>query len=310
MPGPRMPGVSLPDVPWPSGTVTMLFTDIEGSTAGNRSVGTDRWEEILEIHGRILRTAFAEHGGVAIRTEGDAFFIVYTSATSAVAAAAAAQRELHRTAWPHGVVVRVRMGLHTGEARPATAKTGMDYIGVEVVRAARIAAAGHGGQVLISDTTRALVHDQLGAGMDLRDLGEHRFKGLERPQRVYQLLVDGIPDDFAPLRSLDATPNNLPTQTTSFVGRGPEIARALELLNAGRLLTLTGSSGTGKTRLALQVTAGAIERFSAGAWLVELAPVTDPAGVATAVAVALHVSVRCRRPRCGAAAAPASSGRS
>jgi len=270
----------------------MLFTDIEGSTVGIQSLGSDRWEELLELHTQILRTALLANEGIPVRTQGDAFFVVFTSARAAVAAAAAAQRGLQRASWPHGAAVQVRMGLHTGEARPATTKTGMDYIGFEVHRAARIAAAGHGGQVLISDTTRALVHDQLGDGIDLRDLGEHRFKDLERPQRVYQLLVDGLPDQFPPLRSLDATPNNLPTQTTSFVGREPDIARALTLLDAGRLLTFTGSGGTGKTRLALQVTAAALDRFSAGAWLVELAPITDPAGVAGAVAAALHVSER------------------
>ena len=270
----------------------MLFTDIEGSTAGIRALGSDRWEQLLELHGQILRATLSEHDGIPVRTEGDAFFVVFTSARSAVAAAAAAQGELHRAPWPHGATVRVRMGLHTGEARPATTKTGMDYIGFEVTRAARIAAAGHGGQVLISDTTRALVHDQLADGLELRDLGEHRFKDLERPQRVYQLVIDGLPDDFPPLRSLDATPNNLPTQTTSFVGRESEIAKALALLDASRLLTFTGSGGTGKTRLALQVTAAALDRFAAGAWLVELAPITDPTGVAGAVAAALHVSER------------------
>jgi len=270
----------------------MLFTDIEGSTQQVQALGPDRWEEILELHSAILRAALAANEGVEIRTEGDAFFAVFTSARAAVAAAAAAQRELHRASWPNGAAIRVRMGLHTGEARPAATTAGTDYIGFEVHRAARIAASGHGGQVLISDTTRALVHEQLGDGIDLRDLGEHRFKDLERPQRVYQLLIDGLPDDFPPLRSLDLTPNNLPTQITSFVGRETEIAKALTLLDAGRLLTFTGSGGTGKTRLALQVTAAAIDRFSAGAWFVELAPITDPAGVAAAVAAALHVSER------------------
>ncbi|MDP9274615.1 MAG: tetratricopeptide repeat protein [Chloroflexota bacterium] len=289
--------MSLPDVPWPMGTITMLFTDIEGSTTGIQELGSDRWEGVLEVHAKILRAALAANAGIEVRTEGDAFFAVFTSAAAAIAAAAAAQRELQNAGWPHGAAVRVRMGLHTGEARPATAAAGADYVGFEVHRAARIAAAGHGGQVLVSDTTRALVHDQLGEGIELRDLGEHRFKDLERPQRVYQLLVDGLPDDFPPLRSLDATPNNLPTQITSFVGREPEIAKALGLLHAGRLLTLTGSGGTGKTRLALQVTASALERFSAGAWLVELAPVTDPAGVAAAVAATLHVSERAGHDR-------------
>ncbi|MBA2370097.1 MAG: tetratricopeptide repeat protein [Chloroflexi bacterium] len=284
--------MSFSRVPWPAGTVTMLFTDIEGSTAQVAALGSDRWEEVLKLHAGILRAALAQNDGAEVRTEGDAFFAVFTSASAALAAAVAAQRGLHAADWPHGAAVRVRMGLHTGEARPATTGAGTDYIGFEVHRAARVAAAGHGGQILVSDTTRALVHDQPGRGVALRDLGEHRFKDLERPQRVYQLLVDGLPDDFPPLRSLDATPNNLPTQTTSFIGREREIEKALGLLDSGRLLTLTGSGGTGKTRLALQVTAGALDRFSAGAWLVELAAVTDPAAVATAVAGALHISER------------------
>ncbi|MDP9245980.1 MAG: tetratricopeptide repeat protein [Chloroflexota bacterium] len=289
--------MSLPGVQWPAGTVTMLFTDIEGSTAGIQALGSDRWEEVLEVHAEILRTALATNAGIEVRTEGDSFFAVFTSATAAIAAAVAAQRGLQSVEWPHGAAVRVRMGLHTGETRPATTAAGADYVGFEVHRAARIAAAGHGGQVLISDTTRALVHDQLGAGIGLRDLGEHRFKDLAQQQRVYQLLVDGLPDDFPPLRSLDATPNNLPTQTTSFVGREPEIAKALGLLDGGRLLTLTGSGGTGKTRLALQVTASALDHFSAGAWLVELAPVTNPGDVAATVAAALHVSERAGHDR-------------
>jgi len=184
------------------------------------------------------------------------------------------------------------MGLHTGEARPASAAAGVDYVGFEVHRAARIAAAAYGGQVLLSDTTESLVRDALAPGLALRELGEHRFKDLVRPQRIYQLLIDGLPDTFPPLRSLDSTPNNLPTQTTTFVGRQRELASAIELLGMTRLLTLTGPGGSGKTRLALHLAADVLDRYPDGAWLVELASVTDPAAVGQAVAAAVRVGER------------------
>jgi predicted ATPase len=190
--------------------------------------------------------------------------------------------------------MRVRMGLHTGEVR--TGAGGVDYAGFEISRAARIAAAGYGGQVLVSDTTESLVRDGLGPGLTLRELGEHRFKDLVRPQRIYQLVIEGLPDSFPPLRSLDATPNSLPTQTTTFVGRQRELAKAAELLQTTRLLTLTGPGGSGKTRLALHLAAAVLDRYPDGVWLVELAPVTDPAGVARAVAAAVHISEQPGRP--------------
>jgi len=276
-------------VPLPSGTVTFLFTDIEGSTASVHTLGADRWESVLEVHSRIIRDALATNGGAEVRTEGDAFFAVFTSPSAAVAAAAAAQRGLAAARWPDERPVRVRMGLHTGEGRPASAAAGADYVGFEIHRAARIAAAGHGGQVLVSETTESLVRDGLGAGLGLRNLGEHRFKDLIRPERVYQLLIDGLPSDYAPLRSLDSTPNNLPSQVTSFVGRQRELATALALLSSSRLVTLTGAGGTGKTRLALHVAADVLGRFPDGAWLVELASVTDPAAVGPTVASALRI---------------------
>jgi len=172
-----MPGVSLPGVPWPMGTITMLFTDIEGSTTGIQALGSDRWEDVLEVHAKILRAALAANEGIEVRTEGDSFFAVFTSARAAIAAAAAAQRELHGAEWPHGAALRVRMGMHTGEARPATTDAGTDYIGFEVHRAARIAAAAHGGQILLSDATRALVHDQLRDGTDPSRPGRAPLQG-------------------------------------------------------------------------------------------------------------------------------------
>jgi predicted ATPase/class 3 adenylate cyclase len=270
----------------------MLFTDIEGSTTAVRALGADRWEDVLEIHSRIIRDAIAAYGGTEVRTEGDAFFVVFTSPIGAVGAAESAQRGLSDATWPYGIAIAVRMGLHTGEARPASSAAGADYVGFEVHRAARIAAAGHGGQVLISETTAALVRDALTQGLALRDLGEHRFKDLVRPERLYQLLIDGLPDHFPPVRSLDATPNNLPTQATSFVGRESELASALALFTSNRLLTLTGSGGTGKTRLAIHIAADTLDRYADGAWLVDLAPITDPAAVGSTVALALHIPER------------------
>jgi predicted ATPase/class 3 adenylate cyclase len=278
--------------PLPSGLLTFLFTDIEGSTTSVQELGADRWESVLEVHSRIIRDALATNGGVEVRTEGDAFFAVFTSPSAAVAAAAAAQRGLAAATWPDGGPVRVRMGLHTGEARPASGAAAVDYVGFEVHRAARIAAAGYGGQVLVSETTESLVRDGLAQGLAFHDLGEHRFKDLARSQRVYQLLIDGLRDDYPPLRSLDSTPNNLPSQVTSFVGRERELAAALALLSTGRLLTLTGAGGTGKTRLALHLAADVLDRFPDGAWLVELAPVTDPGAVGPTVASALHIPER------------------
>jgi predicted ATPase/class 3 adenylate cyclase len=276
----------------PAGIVTMLFTDIEGSSDSVRALGPDRWESVLESHAAIIRDALDRYAGFMVRSEGDSFFAVFTSPSEAVAAVAEMQRRLHETAWPHEASVRVRMGLHTGEARPASAASGVDYVGFEVSRAARIAAAAHGGQVLVSDTTESLVRDLLAPGLTLRELGEHRFKDLVRPQRIYQLVIDGLPDSFPTLRSLDSTPNNLPTQTTTFIGRQRELASAVERLQATRLLTLTGPGGSGKTRLALHLAADLLERFPDGVWLVELAPVTDPAGIAPTLAAAAHISER------------------
>jgi predicted ATPase/class 3 adenylate cyclase len=274
----------------------MLFTDIEGSSDSVRALGADRWESVLERHTAIIREALNKHDGFVVRSEGDSFFAVFTSPSEAVAAVAEMQRRLHETTWPHDASVRVRMGVHTGEARPASAASGVDYVGFEVSRAARIAAAAHGGQVLISDTTESLVRDLLVPGLTLRELGEHRFKDLVRPQRIYQLVIDGLPDSFPALRSLDSTPNNLPTQTTTFIGRGRELASAVDRLETTRLLTLTGPGGSGKTRLALHLAADLLERFPDGVWLVELAPITDPAGIAPNLAAAAHIGERPGRP--------------
>lgn len=255
----------------PTGIVTCLFTDIEGSTRLEIELGTGPYRDIRERHRALLREAFAAHGGYEQGTEGDSFFIIFPSAAQAIAAATAAQRSLVAEPWPDGVVVRVRMGLHTGEIEAA----GGDVIGLAINRAARIASAAHGGQVLLSDTTRALAADALPDGATLRDLGQHRLKDLRAPERLSQLVIDGLPSDFPPPRSIDARPNNLPTQLTTFVGREHELEEAQALLSRTRLLTFTGPGGTGKTRLSLQLAAAAADAYPDGIWFVALEAVRD-----------------------------------
>ena len=268
----------------PTGTVTFLFTDIEGSTGLLQALG-DRYPAVLDAHAEIIRRAVAEGGGVEVSTHGDAFFVVFRSPAGAVRAAIAAQRGLAAHDWAPGPPVRVRMGVHTGEG----VLGGDDYAGLDVHRAARIADAAHGGQVLLSDATRGLVQHTLPAGASLRDLGEHRLRGLEEPERLHQLVAEDLAADFPPPRTLDARPNNLPLQLTSFVGREDEIAEVERLLGQTRLLTLTGPGGTGKTRLALQAAGELLTRFRDGSCFVDLSPVNDPALVPAVVANALGV---------------------
>jgi predicted ATPase/class 3 adenylate cyclase len=240
----------------PTGTVTFLFTDIEGSTKLLHELG-DRYAEVFAEHRRIVRHAFAAHDGVEVDTQGDAFFVAFARATDAAAAAADAQRGLAEGQ------VRVRMGIHTGEP----IRTDEGYAGMDVHRAARIAAVGHGGQVLISQTSRDLLDDHV----ELRDLGAHRLKDLTQAQRIYQL---GDGEDFPPLKSLQRT--NLPVTATALVGREQELTELCGLLGNGtRLVTVTGAGGSGKTRLALQVAAELSDDFGDGVFFVPLAPVQD-----------------------------------
>ncbi|MBI4213361.1 MAG: adenylate/guanylate cyclase domain-containing protein [Chloroflexi bacterium] len=268
--------------PLPSGTATFLFTDIEGSTRLVQELG-DRFDPVLDAHHRIMRETTAAHEGHVVSTEGDAFFVVFRSAIRAVQAAIAAQEALRTNDWPPDVAVKVRMGMHTGEATLG----GDNYVGIDVHRAARISAVGYGGQVLISETTHALVRDTLPMGIHLRDLGQHRLKDLLRPEHLYQLELPGAQQDFPPLRTLDALPNNLPLQLTSFIGREREVAEGRRLLEDTRLLTLTGPGGTGKTRLSLQIAAEISDQFADGTFFVPLAPVSDPDMVPAAVAQSL-----------------------
>ncbi len=269
----------------PTGTVTFLFTDIEGSTRLLQQLG-DRYADVLADCRRLVRMAVQERGGQEVDTEGDAVFAAFPSGREALVAAVTAQQNILRHSWPNGASLRVRMGLHTGEARVAEG----GYVGLDVHRAARIAAAAHGGQVLVSDVTHALVVRDLPEGLSLRDLGEHRLKDLAHPHRLFQVLAPDLPADFPPLRSLDAHLHNLPIQLTSFIGRVREIAEVKGLIGAARLVTLTGSGGAGKTRLALQAASEVVEGYPDGAWVAEFAPIADPALVPKTVATALNVS--------------------
>lgn len=268
----------------PSGTVTFLFSDIEHSTRLLQHLG-NRYAEVLAAYRQLLREAFQEWDGYEIDTAGDGFFVAFQRATHAVVAAVAAQRTIAAHPWPEGVPVRARMGMHTGE--PALAAGG--YVGLDVHRAARICTAGHGGQTLLSQTTRALVEHDLPAAVRLRDLGDHRLKDLQRPERLYQLVIPDVPADFPPLKSLDAHSHNLPVQPTPLIGREQVGATACGLLRRTdvRLLTLTGPGGTGKTRLGLQVAADLLEDFESGVYFVPLAVIRDPALVASSIARAL-----------------------
>jgi predicted ATPase/class 3 adenylate cyclase len=270
----------------PTGTVTFLFTDIEGSTR-ILTLMADGYADLLDRHSQIMRSAIRENGGTEVTTEGDSFFAAFPSATDALAAAASAQRALAAARWPEGGSVRVRMGLHTGEGRLG----GDSYVGLDVHRAARIAAAGHGGQILLSDSTRALVEESLSPDVHVRDLGQHRLKDFETPIRISQLDIDGLAIDFPALKTLDVHPGNLPEQLTTFIGRQREVREVIELVRANRLVTLTGPGGTGKTRVALRVAAELLPEHRDGAFFVDLAAIRDPALVPLAVAHALGVRV-------------------
>jgi len=266
----------------PAGTVTFLCTDVEASTALLQSLGDRRYADVLAEHRRLLREAFAAGRGREVDTQGDAFLVVFARASDAVAAARTAQLALLRHPWPEGASPRVRIGLHTGE--PVQGTEG--YVGLDVHRAARICSAGHGGQILVSEPTRALVAEAPPDGMSFQELGEHRLKDLAEPMRLFQVVAAELPLAFPPLNTLDDRPNNLPAELTTFIGRDREIAEVKGLFPAARLVTLTGFAGVGKTRLALRAAADLLPDYPHGAWLAELAPLTDGALVAKAVAAA------------------------
>jgi len=281
----------MPDLP--TGTVTFLFTDIEGSTT--------RWEQqraamqvALARHDALLRRAIDDHGGHVFKTVGDAFCAAFASPLAALEAALAAQRALAGEDWGAVGLVCVRMAMHTGLAQ----QRDDDYFGPPLNRVARLLSTGHGMQVLLSGVTQELVRDQLPADTALRDLGEHRLKDLIRPERIFQLVAPDLPGDFPPLKTLEHRPNNLPLQPTPFIGRERELEAVQQRFGQPdvRLLTLTGTGGTGKTRLALQVAADLLDDFHDGVWFINLAPITDPALVASTIASTLGVTEAAGQP--------------
>jgi len=268
----------------PTGTVTFLFTDIEGSTRLAEHLGSG-FAGLLETHHRLLSDAVRSHRGVVVNTQGDAFFAVFPHAADALSAAVAAQTAMAHEPWPGGVEVRVRMGMHSGEA----VQGATDYVGLAVHRASRVASLAYGGQVLLSEATRRLASIDPPPRVTFSDLGRHRLKDLTEPEQLHQLSHPALPGDFPPLRSLDAFRHNLPVATTSFVGRETEVAALAKHLGEDRLVTLLGPGGSGKTRLALQVAAERVDQHADGVWLTELAPWGDPELVPAALASVLGV---------------------
>jgi class 3 adenylate cyclase len=249
----------------PTGTVTFLFTDLEGSTKLWQQ-SPDSMETALQRHDEIIRSCVAVRGGYIFATGGDGFSVAFASAGDAIAVAVESQRALVAETWPPGVELRVRMGVHTGVAQERDG----NYFGSTLNRIGRLHAVAHGSQVIVSDATATLVKDEV----DLRDLGRHRLRDFDESS-IFQVLADGLPDNFPALRTLDTTAHNLPSALDEFVGRDGELRDLLELLRASRLVTLTGVGGTGKTRLALEAATHELGRFSDGVWVVELAALTE-----------------------------------
>ncbi len=269
-------------------TFTFLFTDIEGSTALLRRLREGLYAQVLADHRSLIRSGLTAHGGREVDTQGDGLFAVFSSPSACLAAVMDMQNALETHAWPGGEHVRVRMGTHTGEA----SQTATGLIGLDVHRAARVAAVGYGGQALMSETAAALVRDSLPADAALKDLGVHRLKDLGRPERIFQLQAPGLQAEFPPLRSLGnpALLNNLPAQLSTFIGRDRELSEVRALGESSRMVTLTGAGGCGKTRLSLQVAAEMLDGAGDGVWLVELAAVSDPDAVPSAIAGALGIA--------------------
>jgi predicted ATPase/class 3 adenylate cyclase len=270
----------------PSGVVTFLMTDIEGSTR-LWAEAPDAMRAALARHDAITTFAVAEQGGFLLkpRGEGDSTFSVFGRPTDAVNAACALQTALTAESWPEGAALAVRIAVHTGEADLGVD----DYYGMTVNRCARLRSIAHGGQVLVSEATAGLVRELLSEGIALRDLGFQRLRDLAEPERVSQLLHASLPSDFPALRTIDLVPNNLPYQVSTFVGREAEMTKIRELLRGTRLLTLTGAGGVGKTRLALQAAAEMLYEYPDGVWLVDFAALSDGGLVWQVLATALSV---------------------
>lgn len=275
----------------PSGTVTFLMTDLEGSTR--------MWEQDPEAmtaamvrHDELLEKTIAEHDGFVFSRMGDGMAAAFATAGDAVRAAAAFRGQLAEKNWRTPKPLRARIGLHTDEAVVVED----NYVSEPVNRCSRLMAAAHGGQIVVSGATEPLVRDELPHGCLLVDLGEHRLRDLGRPMRIFEVAADAGGDQFPPLRTLDAFPGNLPAQVSSFIGRQTEVSRVAGALANARVVTVTGVGGVGKTRLALQVAADVLPHYRDGAWLVDLAPVRDPDGIATAVATVFRLSSRSGQP--------------
>jgi predicted ATPase/class 3 adenylate cyclase len=274
------------DAHFPTGTITFLFTDIEGSTRlwqekpAGMSVAHAR-------HNEILRTAIESNHGYVFQVIGDAFCAAFHTAGDALRAVVKAQKDLYSEEWGEAVI-KVRMGIHTGEAE---LQEDGDYRGfLTMSRLQRLMSVAHGGQTLLSPTTQELLQHDLPNGVSLRDMGARRLKDWNRPEQIYQLVVEGLPANFPPLRTLDASRHNLPAPTTSFIGREKEKAEIKQAISAHRMITLTGSGGTGKTRLSLQIAADLLDQFADGVWFVELAPLTDTSLIPQTILSALEAS--------------------
>ena len=275
-------------------SVTFLFTDIEGSTRLERSVGAAAWATLVARHDDLVRRAIEGAGGVVVKTEGDAFFAAFADPIAAALAAIEAQRTLAAEGWPEGVVLKVRMGLHLGEGRLREGRASgeaQDYVGIDVNYTARIAAVGNGGQIVLSDQLAVALRPQLAtrpelADLELADEGLRAVKDFEDPARLHRLVVPGAADDVRRLRTMD-TPSNLPGEVTTLVGRETEIEVLRQSLGASRIVTLTGPGGGGKTRLALGVARAVMDRFPHGVWFVDLAALRDPGLLESAVASTL-----------------------
>jgi predicted ATPase/class 3 adenylate cyclase len=276
----------------PSGTVTCLYTDIEGSTKLARQF-QNVWDVLRKRHHTILRANIEMHDGYIFQVIGDAFCVAFHTAEDALHAAVKSQIDLYNENWGDRPI-KVRMGIHTGKAEVQEDGQYHGYISLSYVQ--RLMSAGHGGQVLISFATQQLVRDALPEGVELRDLGEHRLKDFERAEHIFQVVVPGLPADFPPLMALATIQNNLPAQLTSFVGRKCEIAEVKQLLSHTRLLTLTGPGGTGKTRLSIQVANEVLDQYPDGVWMVELAPILDPLLIPRTTAIAMGLRDEPQRP--------------
>ncbi|MCI0424219.1 MAG: NB-ARC domain-containing protein [Actinobacteria bacterium] len=269
----------------PRGTVTFVFTDIEGSTRLLQEQG-NQYPPTLERHNRIIVKATADHEGVVVKNEGDGFFMVFRSAVEAVECAVGIQRAMASEDWPPPRPVSVRIGVHTGEGSLG----GSDYIGMDVHRAARIGAAGHGGQILLSAATARLTEFALPAETYLKDIGTHRLRDITHEEHLYQLSIEGQPTDFPPIRATPSSAGNLPRRVLDFVGRRDEREQVARAMRHSRLVTISGPGGVGKTALAFAVAEDLTEEFGDGVWMVEMSRVVDESSVVLAVARSLHIT--------------------